>query len=306
MSVDKFGRHESSVRVRKQTRRSLKEDIGLTLSDDGDINVENKRIVNLGDPEAANDAVPLHYVHDRCLLLPEQSGSGAVGRINVKGNRIVNADIPIDLKDVVNRYYVDDKCLQFRKSSGGGGTDTSVIDARDFRIISLQDPIQARDAANKRYVDSKSLMKDQFGNVSMSDHRITNVQEPLMNKDVTNLEFVYNNTVSLQGVVFNANGKIISNLANGEADRDAVNFQQLTQLKLFIKSELYKIVKVFATRIDKLVIAIHKLHGTEGRRSLDFNDLEEVSRLIKQLDRRPELEDWRNNYQDISYVSPKE
>ena len=59
MSVDKFGRRDSTVRVRKETHRSLREDIGLGMTNDGHFDVKNKKIRNLGEPEESSDVVSL-------------------------------------------------------------------------------------------------------------------------------------------------------------------------------------------------------------------------------------------------------
>lgn len=54
-----------------------------------------------------SDAIPLHNVHDRCLLLPVQNGGG--GTVGVKGNSIVYVAAPIGDEDVTNKHYKDDK-----------------------------------------------------------------------------------------------------------------------------------------------------------------------------------------------------
>jgi hypothetical protein len=300
MSVDKFGRHESTVQVRRETRRSLREDLGFGLTADADFDVQNKKIRNLGDPVVSSDAVSLRYVQDHCLLLPEQSGGGGV---DVKGAKLVNVDTPVDLKDAANRYYVDNNCLQF--VTGRNDTKRSVIDALDHRIISLRAPLQSRDAANKRYVDAMCLPKDQHGNVDVGERRLTRVQAPLMNTDAVNLEFLHAHTLSLQGSVFNGSGRRITNVADGVDNVDAVNARQMHDLTRYTKSELYKVVKILRTRIDKVLAYVYKIHGTAARGSLDADEFDrqvednaEVSALIDGIDATTDINDWRSVYKN--------
>ena len=59
MSIDKFGRHASTVKVRQETKRQLHETVGFKITDDGNIDVENKNIRKLAEPTESSDAVPL-------------------------------------------------------------------------------------------------------------------------------------------------------------------------------------------------------------------------------------------------------
>lgn len=283
MSVDKFGRHESTVRVRKETHRSLRDDIGLRVTDDGHFDLKNKKIRNLGEPTESHDVVSLQYVQDNCILQSDN--------VNVNGSKLINVGSPVELTDAANKSYVDDKCLQY--------TDTDIIDAKHHRIIMLKDPLTARDAVTKRYVDATSLKRDKQGNVLFDDRRLTQVQAPRKNKDAVNLEFLYYNTISLQGDIFNANGRKITNTLDGVADADTVTVRQLYALKQYTKSELFKAVKICRSRIDKLLTVVYKLHDDATRRSVHSDDSEEVIRLIDDLDSYTETEDWRSVYKHV-------
>lgn len=48
MRVDKFERHDSTVRARKAVCHTLSKDIGLRVKGGGHFDVENKRILNPG------------------------------------------------------------------------------------------------------------------------------------------------------------------------------------------------------------------------------------------------------------------
>ena len=66
MVVDKFGRHQSAVSVRRETKRQLRDTVGFKITNDGHIDVENKKIRNLNEPDAAKDAVSLTYMQTHC------------------------------------------------------------------------------------------------------------------------------------------------------------------------------------------------------------------------------------------------
>ena len=75
-----------------------------------------KKIRNWCEPLDGNDAVPLQFVQDHCLLVnddddPTQDSNDGVGgvitRIDVKGRKLANVGTPTDLKDAVNKQYVD-------------------------------------------------------------------------------------------------------------------------------------------------------------------------------------------------------
>ena len=124
MSVDKFGRRQAVVNVRRETNRTLSDNIGIRLTDDGDLDVDNKRICNVGDPSSRGDAVPLKYVQDNCFIKSKDSA----------------------VNNPVDKSYVDDRCLQYE--------DDYVINARHHRITSVKDPQLENDVVSKRYVDT--------------------------------------------------------------------------------------------------------------------------------------------------------
>lgn len=289
MSVDKFGRHSNTIKVRKETKRSLHEDIGIGLTPDGHVDVENKKICNLGNPTALDDAVPFHVVQERCLLF-EDNG------VNVKGCKLNNVDSPIDSKDAVNKDYVKNICVCYVKST----EDDVIIDARNHKISRVKAPTLAKDVANKYYVDQKSIQRDEYNNLMIGNYRITQVDQPVYKTDAVNLEYVRNNSIFLQGNSFNAKGKTITNLAHGISDADAVNVRQIYDFKLDEKSELHKIVKILQKRIDKIIQYIYILHTRTARTSLGVEESElkvrddtETRNLIKELDKHIVSDDWR-------------
>ena len=100
MVVDKFGRHEITVSVRRETKGQLRESVGFKITDDGHTDAENEKKRNLATPPRLYDAVPLRFVQDPCLLLPEEHDNSG---IDMKGYRLHNVDTTLGLKDATNK-----------------------------------------------------------------------------------------------------------------------------------------------------------------------------------------------------------
>lgn len=294
MSVDKFGRHESTVNVRRETKRQLHETIGYKITDEGDIDVENKRICKLADPTESSDAVPLHFMQENCLLLSDGDG------VDVKGYKLHNVDTPVEPKDGVNKLYIKDTCLCYAKSIN----NEPVINARSHKIISLGEPSLAKDAATKFYVDKMTIPMDQDSNYVVKNRRITLLAPPVNSKDAVNLEFMLKKTLRITDADWiDVGDRVITNLRNGSFPTDSVNVRQMEELKLYVKSETFTLAKVFQSRMDKLLSYIYKLHKHDFRSSLNaeeseltVNDNTETRALIAKIDKDKSEKDWRTVY----------
>lgn len=168
MSVDIFGRHSSGVKTRREIQRSLRESLPYRLSEDGNIDVENKIITNLRDPSAGKDAVTLSYMQDHCLLL------GKI--VDVKGRRVTSVVSPQEATDAANKLYVDARSLRL------------VNGAWTFDNITLTDvgePVTESDAVNVKFMraNTVNLQNDVF---TALGKRITNVTEGSESNDVVN------------------------------------------------------------------------------------------------------------------------
>lgn len=65
-SIDKFVRHQSVLRCEGRVKK-LRKRLPYRLTDNGDTNVGNKIIPNLGKPEASIDPVALSYIQKYTL-----------------------------------------------------------------------------------------------------------------------------------------------------------------------------------------------------------------------------------------------
>ena len=286
MSVDNFGRYQSAVKVQRETQRSLRESVPYRLSDDGNIDVENKIIRNLGKPSAAKDAVSLSYIEEHCLLVDRTS-------VDVKGRTLSNVANPVHVKDAVNKIHLDEKCLQY--SSG------NVINARNHTLISVGDPQQATDAANKAYVDKTTIRRK--GSAWNADgFPLARVGEPAFTGDAVNVRYLHEHTVSFLTTSddFTAAGKKITNVADGSDANDVVNMHQLDDHKRLTKRELYAINSVLRYHIDRLYKGMNKLRTSTPRVADDAEEPEwtldptTAAALIEQNEKS--TKDWRSLY----------
>ena len=138
----------------------------------GNLNMSQKKIVNLADPTGRNDATGKGYV-DRLFLdaLRLDGSSKMTGNLDMSLNKIINCGQPTGARDVTNKAYVDSEVGKTLKLDGSG-VMTSVLDMNNQRIINLgnathnqaaitlkqvNDGIATVSTENNKYTDQKIL-----------------------------------------------------------------------------------------------------------------------------------------------------
>ena len=138
----------------------------------GNLDMNNKRILNIPAPTTNNQPTPLAYT-DLAYLKVDGSNS-MTNNLNMNNKKIINIITPTNDKDAVTKKYVDDSISNqdftsfFKKD--GSVTMTSDLNVGGHKIINLEDPASDSDAATKKYVDSNlhqtqvqpSHYKDEF------------------------------------------------------------------------------------------------------------------------------------------------
>ena len=121
----------------------------------GNLNMNNKRILNIPAPNGSNQPTPLAYT-DIAYLKVDGSNS-MTNNLNMNNKRIINLITSTDDADAVPKKYVDDKISNQDFSSffkkDGSIPMTSDLNVGGHKIINLEDPASDSDAANKKYVD---------------------------------------------------------------------------------------------------------------------------------------------------------
>ena len=133
----------------------------------GNLNMSQKKIVNLADPTGRNDATGKGYV-DRLFLdaLRLDGSSKMTGNLDMSLNKIINCGQPTGARDVTNKAYVDSEVGKTLKLDGSG-VMTSVLDMNNQRIINLGNATHNQDAITLKQVN------DGIATVSTENNKYT-------------------------------------------------------------------------------------------------------------------------------------
>ena len=153
MSVDKFGRHSSGqiytepgVSVRYVNNNFIRRDGSNEV--EGELSMNNHKLVNLSEPTEAQDAATRGYVKNftRNNFLKIDGTNNMEGDLNVNNHKIINLSDPVDDGDVINKRYLES--TTFRR-------DGEDLNLSNNKIVNLSEPNSDQDAATKQYVDSR-------------------------------------------------------------------------------------------------------------------------------------------------------
>ena len=168
--------------------------VGFNLTSDGNYDMVNKKLRNVGAPSANTDAATKKYVDDNSSVTPTTSQLAVDSNIDMKDRyRILNLKHPVDADEPATKQYSDSKFLD----RDGSRTMIGNLDINNNKIIKVGTPTDNDDATNKKYVDdskvdvSPFLRKDgtvaMTGNLDMSNNRIYNIPAPTGPKQPTPL-----------------------------------------------------------------------------------------------------------------------
>ena len=168
----------------------------------GNLNMSQKKIVNLADPTGRNDAAGKGYV-DRLFLdaLRLDGSAKMTGNLDMNNQRIINVANPLSETDVVNKRYfethVENMDLSDYLKRDGTVSVIGNLNMSLNKIINCGQPTGARDVTNKAYVDSevgKTLKLDGSGVMTsvldMNNQRIINLGNATHNQDAITLKQV--------------------------------------------------------------------------------------------------------------------
>ena len=138
----------------------------------GNLDMNNKRIINLPAPTGSKQPIPLAYGY---LAYLHVDGSNMMtNNMNMNNKKITHLQTPTNNTDATTKKYVDDSISNqdfssfFKKDESI--TMTSDLNIGGHKIINLEDPTSDSDAATKKYVDGNlhqthvqpSHYKDEF------------------------------------------------------------------------------------------------------------------------------------------------
>ncbi|MCB9097726.1 MAG: hypothetical protein H6630_08965 [Arcobacter sp.] len=189
---------------------------------EGNINLNNNKIINSSNPTDDNDVTNKKYVDDAIsggttgTFLPITGGT-LTGNLNVNSDNGVTVTTPntkyglthkngdIEMATYINSDSTIAACqigtrsnhpLSFYVNNSGGAvrinTD-STLDLLENRIVGIGAPINYNDAATKQYIDDlwSSLSNGTLvDGINMNSNLITNLQDPEQALDATNKRYV--------------------------------------------------------------------------------------------------------------------
>ena len=169
----------------------------LTVTADGNYDMINRKLRNVGAPASNTDAATKKYVDDN-------SGGGKTSLITVDSNidmkdsfRILNLKSPSDTDEPATKKYADSHF--FDKS--GSHPMTGNVNMNNNRMINLPSPNAGDQPATKLYTYTNFLNVDGTtpmpGDFNIAGHKILNLRTPTTNSEPATKNYVDNNFLDL-------------------------------------------------------------------------------------------------------------
>ena len=155
--------------------------VGFNLTADGNYDMVNKKLRNVGAPASNTDAATKKYVD-------ENSGGGKTSLLTVDSNiafqdrfRILNLKSPSDADEPLTKQYADARFLYRDVSHAMVGN----LNMNNNRVLNLPAPTQDHQPVTRSYghsnylnVDGKTAM---VGDLNMGNKKISNLATPTAN-----------------------------------------------------------------------------------------------------------------------------
>lgn len=165
------------------------------------LDMSNRRVVNVATPSASSDAATKGYVDTAANAARDNLGNHrATQNLDMASRRVVNLANPSSGTDAANKTYVDNMAAAARDNLGDH-TATTHLDMGNFWVRNVAEPTANHHAATKLYVDTRSdqaanSARDNLGNhratqtLDMRSNRIVNVTNPSAASDAATKSYV--------------------------------------------------------------------------------------------------------------------
>ena len=203
--------------------------VGFKLTDDGDYDIQNKKLRNAASPQINNDATTKSYVDTEVNKTLKLDGSNKMlAAIDMDDRRVENvAPARHGYSDAVsslhlNTYYmdfnVDDDKLEMQNP----------IDMMDQRIENVKDArLNQRDAMSYKFFTDNFVKTGYNGDIDCQGRRFYNVGGVTNEDQLTTTLEANTRFMRKDGPTINMLNKRVINVANPTANTDAVNKQYL-------------------------------------------------------------------------------
>ena len=266
--------------------------VGFKLTDDGDYDIQNKKLTNVASPQTNDDATTKSYVDVEVSKTLKKDGTDQMnGLLDMNYNRIENVGN--------GRHGTTDTLthMQFEAFYFDLNTDSGNIEAqnpinmKNERILGVKDPILHSDASNKFYVDNslnfkadKTQLSDKadktelanylkkdgsvalINDLDLGDNEIVNVKEATSDTHAINLGQLNSKTAEylpLKGAIMEGDIEVNSYTILGIRDENRDN---AVVSRKFVKDELNK--KADSSALNDYV----RINGDVMKGDLDMNN----------------------------------
>ena len=165
--------------------------VGFNLTSDGDYDMVNKKLRNVGAPSTNTDAATKKYVDDNSTGTPSTSRLTVDSNIDMKDRfRITNLITPLDSKDPATKYYVDNTFLDRDGSYPMKGN----LNMDNNRIFNLPAPNGSNQPTPLVFTDLKYLhvngTNKMTNNLNMDNKGIIHLKPPTNPTDGATKKYV--------------------------------------------------------------------------------------------------------------------
>ena len=165
--------------------------VGFNLTSDGDYDMINKKLRNVGAPSANTDAATKKYVDDNSTGTPSTSRLTVDSNIDMKDTyRIQNLITPQDSKDPATKYYVGNTFLDRDGSYPMKGN----LNMDNNRIFNLPAPNGSNQPTPLAFTDLKYLhvngTNKMTNNLNMDNKKIIKLRQPTDSTDGATKKYV--------------------------------------------------------------------------------------------------------------------
>ena len=218
--------------------------VGFKLTDDGDYDIQNKKLRNVASPETNNDVTTKSYVDNKALLV--DGSNKMLGALNMDNRRVENiAPARHGFSDAVSSLHLNTFFFDLNTNDGKIEAQNP-IDMKDQKISNLAEGTDNSDAITKHQLEtglapkadktelSNYLKKDGSialtNNLDLGDNKIVNVKEATSGTDAVNFtqlnnelyKYLHESGGDMTGDIRMNNNRIYG-IGNVENDTSAVN-----------------------------------------------------------------------------------
>lgn len=215
MGVDKFGRFTKT----KDKGLAGPKGEGFKLTQDGNYDMQGKRLCNVEDPYGNLDAINFK-THAESLLncMTKQSG-----HFDAQQTRVCNMANPVESYDAVTKQYME-------LHTPVKLTGDLAYSVHQYRLQDVAVPKTDGDAVNLAFFNENTITRGAENGFDAKGWVVHNVAQPLTGKDAVNLDYVNSNTVvKNKNGAFDVKNTVIQNLAPPSKAADAVNKQYMDE-----------------------------------------------------------------------------